>query len=172
MNDLIYLEHQLRSALSNLDGVVQSPRHHPEGDALYHSLQVFECALEGCEDPELHVAALLHDIGKAVDAEGHASIGAQMLDGLLSERIVWLVRHHMDLLHRPRRTRVRLRGSEELADLELLRTFDVAGRDPNAITLSVDEAIALVLDYYEDGRIGPDDDALGARSDEMQGEQG
>ena len=28
-----------------LDGVRQDPRYHPEGDALFHSLQVFEHAL-------------------------------------------------------------------------------------------------------------------------------
>ena len=33
-----------RMLLEPLEGVKQSPKHHPEGDALYHSLQVFELA--------------------------------------------------------------------------------------------------------------------------------
>src|SRR4051794_19416422 len=48
-----------------LDGVLQDPEHHPERDALYHSLQVFERALADRAEAELLAAALLHDVGKA-----------------------------------------------------------------------------------------------------------
>src|SRR3954471_1964849 len=57
-----------RLLLAPLEGVKQNPRYHPEGDALYHSLQVFELArLERSYDEEFLLAALLHDVGKAID---------------------------------------------------------------------------------------------------------
>ena len=47
---------------------------HPEGDALYHSLQVFHLAREARPyDEEFLLAALLHDVGKAVDPQDHAA---------------------------------------------------------------------------------------------------
>ena len=58
--------------LQPLEGVKQSPKHHPEGDALYHSLQVFELARdERPYDEEFLLAALLHDVGKAIDPADH-----------------------------------------------------------------------------------------------------
>src|SRR6266550_4572661 len=52
---------------------VQGPRgHHPEGDVLYHSLQVFEQARERRPyDEEFLLAALLHDVGKGLDPAHH-----------------------------------------------------------------------------------------------------
>jgi hypothetical protein len=38
------MDPELLSLLEALDGVAQSPRYHPEGDALFHSLQVFDLA--------------------------------------------------------------------------------------------------------------------------------
>ena len=49
-----------RMLLEPLEGVKQSPKYHPEGDALYHSLQVFELAREARPyDEEFLLAALL-----------------------------------------------------------------------------------------------------------------
>jgi hypothetical protein len=51
-----------------LENVKEAPRYHPEGDALYHILQVFELARsEPPYDEEFLLAALLHDVGKAID---------------------------------------------------------------------------------------------------------
>src|SRR4051812_47975620 len=98
---------ELLELLVALDGVAQPVRYHPEGDALFHSLQVFDRARRSTEDRELWAAALLHDVGKAVESATHDEIGADLLDGLVSDRVVFLVRHHLDLLRDPRRTRRR-----------------------------------------------------------------
>src|SRR5262249_25937490 len=51
-----------RMLLLPLENVSQSARHHPEGDVLYHSLQVFELACaQRPYDEEFLLAALLHD---------------------------------------------------------------------------------------------------------------
>ncbi len=137
-NDLFFL-------LTSLDGVAQNKRHHPEGDALYHSLQVFGQALQHSSDPELWAAALLHDIGKAIQSREHARIGAQELEGLVSNRVVWLVRHHMDLVYAARRTRKKLRNDARLRDLVALRKWDLAGRKPHARVMAVEDALECLL---------------------------
>ncbi len=47
-----------------LENVKEDPKYHAEGDALYHSLQVFELARNELPyDEEFLLAALLHDVG-------------------------------------------------------------------------------------------------------------
>src|SRR5207244_1258531 len=126
------------------------PKYHPEGDALYHSLQVFELAREARPyDEELLLAALLHDVGKAIDPHGHVAAGLDALRGTLTERTAWLIEHHMDALaYRDRtldaRTRKVLEASEFFDDLMLLRDLDNAGRVPGAPVGTVDQALDYV----------------------------
>jgi HD superfamily phosphodiesterase len=141
------MDPELLDLLLALDGVAQSPKYHPEGDALFHSLQVFDHARRATQDPELWAAALFHDVGKGVaDLGDHDEVGADLLEGLVSDRVVWLVRHHLDLLRDPRRTRRNLHGTRALADLEVLRRWDLAGRRRDARVLSPSEAFSLVED--------------------------
>ena len=140
------MRNDLLDLLLALDGVQQDPRWHPEGDALYHSLQAFELARRDRADPALQAAALLHDVGKALGSRDHAEVGADLLEGLVAPRVVWLVRHHLDLLDAPAATKRRLRGSHALADLQRLRRWDVGGRSPNATVLSPGEALAVLFD--------------------------
>ena len=135
----------LLELLLALDRIPQDPRYHPEGDALYHSLQVFQHARRESPDPALHAAALLHDVGKALRSPEHDADGADLLDGLVAPRIVWLVRHHLDLLREPGVTRRRLHGTVRLQDLEHLRRWDLAGRSPRAWVCSPEEAVHLLL---------------------------
>jgi predicted transcriptional regulator len=139
------MKDELFSLLDALAGVRQSPRYHPEGDALFHSLQVFELAQRATDDRVLWAAALFHDVGKAVDGPLHDEVGADLLEGLVPARAVWLVRHHLDLLKDRRLAQRRYHGTSALRDLEQLRRWDLGGRDPAARVISVDDALDLVF---------------------------
>jgi len=139
------MHQDLLELLLALDGVQQDPRWHPERDALFHSLQAFELARRDTEDRALWATALFHDVGKALGSADHAEVGADLLDGLLAPRVVWLVRHHLDLLEAPGATKRRLRGTKELADLQRLRRWDVGGRSPHASVMSPDAALAVLF---------------------------
>jgi hypothetical protein len=139
------MDEDLLELLSGLDGVLQSARYHPEGDALYHSLQVFDLARNATSDRDLWSAALFHDVGKGIDGPTHDEVGADLLEGLVCPRVVWLVRHHLDLLREPRLTRRRFFGTPELADLERLRKWDLGGRRTDARVLSPEEAIEILF---------------------------
>lgn len=151
------LRNELVSLIESLHGISQSPVFHPEGDAMFHTLQVFDCALAHTRDPVLLGAALFHDVGKAIDGPTHDVEGADLLTDLVCDELVWLVEHHLDLLREPSKTRRRLAGQPRLALLEQLRRFDLAGRDPRArvrdaewavdtlFSLSIDHRGALVI---------------------------
>jgi len=136
----------LLQLLLALDGIRQDPAFHPEGDALFHSLQVFDLACAATDDRALWAAALLHDVGKAINSPDHDEVGAELLSDLVSPRIVWLVRHHLDLLRRPGPTKRRLRGTAALVDLQRLRRWDVGGRSPHAIVSSPEAALSRLLE--------------------------
>jgi hypothetical protein len=135
--------------LEPLESVKQNPKYHPEGDALYHSLQVFERAREVRPyDEEFLLAALLHDVGKAIDPKDHVGSALEALRGTITERTTWLIGHHMDLLVRPERPlsprdRRLLEESEYFEDLVLLRDLDESGRVPGVPV----ETLAQALDY-------------------------
>ncbi len=144
-----------------LESVKQNPKYHPEGDALYHSLQVFHLAHDVQPyDEEFLLAALLHDVGKAIDPHDHVAAGMDALRGSITERTMWLIEHHMDLLaSRERALPVRLKreleSSEFFDDLKLLRELDDAGRVPGQQVDSMDEVLAylkgLEQESYLDG---------------------
>lgn len=135
--------------LEPLEAIKQNVRTHPEGDALYHSLQVFELAREARPyDEEFLLAALLHAVGKAIDPQDPAAAAVEALRGAVTERTSWLIAHLGDLdavRERPLSVRARkaLEASEFFEDLKLLRDLDDAGRVPGAPVGTIDEA----LDY-------------------------
>lgn len=138
------------SLLLPLENVKQDPRYHPEGDALYHSLQVFDLATNVHPyDEEFLLAALLHDVGKAIDAGNHVAAGLEALAGTISERTVWLIEHHM-LAHQVvdrtigSRALKRLRANESFGELLELQRCDVLGRKSGIETTDLDEAIAYI----------------------------
>jgi hypothetical protein len=139
-----------RLRLEPLETVKQNPKYHPEGDALFHSLQVFHLARDARPyDEEFLLAALLHDVGKAIDPRDHVAAGLEALRGAVTERTLWLIEHHMDLLRgreRPLPARVKreLESSEYFEDLRLLREVDDAGRVPGQHVDSIDEVLAYL----------------------------
>ncbi len=141
-----------RMLLLPLENVRQAPQYHPEGDVLYHSLQVFELAREHRPyDEELLLAALLHDIGKGIDATDHVAAGLSALEGLITERTRFFIEHHMHAHDYragtlPAKQRRRLEVSPDFDDLMLLRQLDDEGRVPGAVVGTVDEA----LDYLKE----------------------
>jgi predicted HD phosphohydrolase len=133
-----------------LENVKQHPRYHPEGDALYHSLQVFDLARnEHPYDEEFLLAALLHDVGKAIDPQDHVRAGLEALEGFITERISWLIENHMEA-HRLRegtlgvRARRRLKANPSFEELVLLSACDAKGRVPGASAPELDEAINYI----------------------------
>ncbi|HKB03140.1 MAG TPA: tRNA adenylyltransferase [Gemmataceae bacterium] len=148
-----------RLLLEPLERVKQSARYHPEGDVLYHSLQVFKLAKDARPyDEEFLQAALLHDVGKGLDPADHVGSALEALDGLITDRTRFLIENHMlaqeyragTLGHRQR---VRLESSPDFEDLMLLRELDDAGRVPGAIVGTVDEAIEYLreLNHSNEG---------------------
>lgn len=147
-----------RLLLEPLERVRQNPQHHPEGDALYHSLQVFELArAHRSWDEEFLLAALLHDVGKAIDPADHVAAALDALEGSVSPRTQFLIAHHMDALaynsgELGHRAKLRLEASEDFDDLMLLRELNTAGRRCGVQVCTIPEAlehIRLLEGAYE-----------------------
>jgi hypothetical protein len=140
------------SLLLPLENVKQSPRYHPEGDALYHSLQVYDLACDALPyDEEFLLAALLHDVGKGIDSDAHVESGLEALEGFVTERTAWLIEHHMSahkILDKTigARARKRLEQNESYHDLVLLGECDRGGRQVGVQTTELEDA----LDYIRE----------------------
>lgn len=133
-----------------LEGIKLNTKEHPEGDALYHSLQVFDLARDAVPyDEELQLAALLHEIGRAIDT--HDPIGATLesLDGYITERTAWLIEHQPEAAaHHDgtlgARGRRRLEASPDFDDLMLLEACDRKGRMRGAAVPEIEDALTSV----------------------------
>lgn len=104
--------------IAAMQGVAQSPDHHPEGDVWRHTLLLLQQLPAGVSET-LALGALLHDVAKPETAAvrgdritfwRHAEIGAEraveICQRLRRSRAVWerveyLVRHHLRLLEAP-----------------------------------------------------------------------
>ncbi len=147
VNDRVDRFQVYEALLLPLENVQQSRKYHPEGDVLYHSLQVFEQARERLPyDEEFLLAALLHDVGKGIDSTNHVDAGLEALEGFITERTAWMIAHHMEAqairdgtlgvrAHR------RLRENDSYEELCLLAECDRLGRQVGVRVLDVDEAL-------------------------------
>ncbi len=130
-----------------MEQVKENPRYHPEGDALYHSLQVFELARDELPyDEEFLLAALLHDVGKAIDPKEHIAAGLEALEGFITPRTAWLIEHHAEAraLYAGTlgvRARRRLEASEAYEELKILARCDQAGRAKGVAVVDIHEAL-------------------------------
>ena len=143
-------EKYLLSLLLPLDRVRQDRKSHPEGDVLYHSLQVFELGREVRPwDEDFLLAALLHDVGKGIDPADHVNAGLIALGNHISDRTRWLIENH-GLAQRimdgtiGQRARRRLARSEDSECIELLAQCDRDGRQPGRRVCSPEDALAYI----------------------------
>jgi hypothetical protein len=140
--------------LAPLAKVKQDPRFHPEGDALYHSLQVFqlvECQLP--YDEELLTAALLHDVGKAIDLRDHNQATLTALTEIVTHRTLWFIENlpiAQSLIRGTLgvRARNRLETTEDFDELMLLAESDIAGRKCGVLVPDIEDALQVVQDLH------------------------
>lgn len=136
-----------RSLLLPLGAVMQGKQHHPEGDVLYHLLQCYVLAADELPyDEEFQLAALLHDVGKGLDADRHVESGLEALEGFITPRTAWLIEHHMEAHQIQDRTigfraHQRLKASADYEDLLLLGECDRNARLPGADVPDLDDAL-------------------------------
>ena len=138
-----------------LERVKGNPRYHPEGDALYHSLQVYDLACgELPYDEEFLLAALLHDVGKAIDPADHVAAALEALADFITPRTAWLIEHHMEA-HAAHdgtlgaRARRRLAESEDYEELMLLGRCDRQGRARGVAVPDLEDALKYLRDLAE-----------------------
>ncbi len=136
-----------RMLLMRLESVMLNPQYHPEGDALYHSLQVYELGrAESPYDEEFLLACLLHDAGLAIDRKSPVQSAIQALHQVVTERTLYLIEHRptaTDYLASGKLPRS-LRRSEHYDDLMLLARCDRDGREPGMPVGTVDDALAYI----------------------------
>jgi hypothetical protein len=138
-----------------LESIQEDPKKHPEGDVLYHSLQVFELARGALPyDEEFLLSALLHDVGKAIDYRDHVAAGLEALDGYITPRTAWLIEHHIEALSLRKgslgiRSRRRLEADESFDELILLAECDLQGRTIGMAVADVQDALFYLRDLAE-----------------------
>src|SRR5262245_37902601 len=147
-----------------LKGVEQSPDFHPEGDVFTHTLLLLAQLKQPKET--LALGALLHDIAKPDCAErrgdrvtfcGHPEIGATRAVAICQrlrrsrpvwERVEYLVRNHLRLVHAPQMRRSTLRrflaedGIDELLELARIDALSANG-DLTAYQFCIDARARL-----------------------------
>lgn len=143
---------RLLGLLLPLDRVRWKSPDHPEDDVLFHCLQVFELARDRCVwDRELHAAALLHDVGQAIDREQPIDAAVAMLQDLVPPRTLELIQQLelATLVFRgqagARATR-RIRQCEDAETLEMLAECDQQGRIPGRPVCTPEEAVDWILE--------------------------
>jgi len=138
-----------------LERVKESREYHPEGDVLYHSLQVFELARDELPyDEEFLLAALLHDVGKAIDVKEHVDAALEALQGFVTPRTAWFIEHHMEghaMLDGSLgvRSRRRLAACEDFEELRTLARCDRDGRQRGVEVPDVAEALEYVRELAQ-----------------------
>jgi len=136
-----------RMLLEPLARVQLDPRTHPEGDALYHSLQVFELGkAERPYDEEFLLACLLHEVGRAINPRHPVLSAIDALGTLITDRTRFLIEQRPVAAEylRSGDCPKSLRRSEDFEDAVLLARCDRAGRVPGAAVGTLDDAIAYL----------------------------
>ena len=129
---------------------------HPEGDLLYHSLQVFELAHEHRPwDPEFLTAALLHECGRGLDPYDSHNATLDAVAPFVSDRTFWLI-ENLPTQHRLSdgtigiRARRRLVGHEDGEILRLLAWCDSDGRIPGRQVRSLEDCLQTIRELADE----------------------
>lgn len=150
--------------VENLKDIQQLKHHHPEGDAFVHTLQVLYCAFKETDDFELVIAAMVHDVGKAVDSLRHESIGESMLKDYVSPKVLFLVKNHLrvrfmiDGIMKEHQKVKDLLNHPWLPQLIHLVRLDRMGRNPNKKIVYDKQDIILKLDKIAEKHFRPKPD--------------
>ena len=138
-----------------LESVKQNPKYHPEGDALYHSLQVFHLARDVHPyDEEFLLAALCMTLARPSirtimsRPEWRHSGRGDRTDDVADRAPHGPARDPEKSL--PARLRRELESSDYFDDLKLLRELDDAGREPGQQVDSIDEVLAYLKGLEEE----------------------
>jgi predicted HD phosphohydrolase len=116
-------------------------------DRLTHSLQTATRAKRDGRDEEYVVCALLHDIGDSLASTNHADLAATILEPFVSEKNLWIVKHHgifqgyyfFHHLGLDRNMRDRFRDHEYWRDcVEFCEKYDQNSFDPDYDTLPLE----------------------------------
>ena len=141
-----------RSLLAPLDKVRLNRIEHPEGDLLYHSLQVFQLAFDARPwDEEFLIAALLHDVGYGIDPYDALNCTVRATQQIVSERSLWFIQN-LCVQHQKgegtigARARRRIEQNEDGEELRLLAECDLNGRVPGRLVESLDSVIQSIQD--------------------------
>lgn len=141
---------RLADLVRPLEAVRLDPARHPEGDLLEHSLQVFDhVRQERPYDEELLTAALVHEVGQAIDRSDPLRTGLEALGDLVTARTRWLI-ESLDLARAHsdgtlgRRARHRLEAHPDFLDALLLAEADRRGHARGYPTPPLEEAVRLL----------------------------
>jgi hypothetical protein len=140
----------LAAVVSVLAVVRQDPVRCPEGDALEHSLQVFDLVhRERPFDEELLTAALVHDVGRAIDRGDPTAATLEAVADLVTERTAWLIQSLPDARGYVDQTlgvraRRRLEAHPDFQDVLVLAESDLRGHQRHYPAPSLDEAIEML----------------------------
>lgn len=151
--------------IDRLDGVQQSPIHHPEGCVLTHTMQVTNLAFRETIDTDVILAAMLHDIGKFEDDHGHEQLAIEWLHPYCSVKTLWLIEHHMRIWYYLFGSMKKVGKCKELAehpwlpDIIQLARWDHSGRKPGIKPrydklVIVDRLNEAAMEHFGDKRLG------------------
>ncbi len=142
-----------RPLLERLESFHWDYAEHPEGDALYHSQQVYDLGRNLHPfDVEFQWACLLHDIGFVVDPRSPEEAALRVLAGRVTERVEFLVGNlssaHRFLKHETQAKS--LRKTESFDELLDLARCDRDGRQPGKVVPTLEEALEQLESLEED----------------------
>lgn len=125
---------------------------HPESDALYHALQVYQLGQQiHPYDEEFLWACLLHDVGFVVDPRMPREAAGRVLQGRVSERIEFLV-VELDYAHaflKGTQLPKWLRRNESIDELIDLARCDCDGRIPGVCVPTLDQVLEELTELHK-----------------------